>query len=295
VSRLDPSLVRRLHVQSHAARWQVTQESFAATLDASVAHAFPQAWPGEAAAERYVSGLHLEDLALAAACACGSEAAWQQFVTQYRPALQRAADAIDPTGGARELADALFGELFGLVERDGARQSLFRYFHGRSRLGTWLRAVLSQRFVDRRRADRRLEPITDVDVAADATGSRAPGATDRPRFEAAMRDALASAIADLPPRDRLRLSCYYAQQMSLAEIGRLLGEHEATASRHLARVRKTIRAAVETRLREQHGFDEPALAECFASVANDAGALDLGDLIGAVPDRKNAGRPRSNE
>jgi DNA-directed RNA polymerase specialized sigma24 family protein len=34
-------------------------------------------------------------------------------------------------------------------------KSLFRYFQGRSSLATWLRAVLSQRYVDRIRANRR--------------------------------------------------------------------------------------------------------------------------------------------
>ena len=46
-------------------------------------------------------------------------------------------------------------------ERDGARQSLFRYFHGRSKLSTWLRAVLAQRHIDRLRAGRKLDPLPD--------------------------------------------------------------------------------------------------------------------------------------
>ena len=45
----------------------------------------------------------------------------------------------------------------GFAERDGERQSLFRYFHGRSSLATWLRAVLAQRVVDAVRVERRLE------------------------------------------------------------------------------------------------------------------------------------------
>ena len=56
-------------------------------------------------------------------------------------------------------------------------------------------------------------------------------------------------MAQLDPRDRLRLGCYYAQQLTLAETGRLLKEHEATTSRQLARTRKDIREAVEQDLR----------------------------------------------
>src|SRR5436190_9715263 len=93
----------------------------------------------------------------------GDEAAWERFVRDYRPGLYKAAAAIDPSGGARDLADALYAELFGLNERDGVRQSLLRYFHGRSSLATWLRAVLAQRYVDRLRASRRVAPLPEGD------------------------------------------------------------------------------------------------------------------------------------
>ena len=39
----------------------------------------------------------------------------------------------------------------------------------------------------------------------------------------------------LAPRDRLRLAYYYVEELTLAEIGKLLGEHEATVSRKLER------------------------------------------------------------
>ena len=99
-----------------------------------------------------MSGRYDADVELARRCAAGDETAWERFVLEYRPILYRAADALEPGGGARELADSLYGELYGLRERAGERQSLFRYFEGRSSLGTWLRAVLAQRYVDRVRA-----------------------------------------------------------------------------------------------------------------------------------------------
>ena len=60
------------------------------------------------------------------------------------------------------------------------------------------------------------------------------------------------AVSELPARDRLRLACYYAQELTLAETGKLLGEHEASSSRHLARTRKTLRHTVERYLTGQH-------------------------------------------
>jgi RNA polymerase sigma-70 factor (ECF subfamily) len=226
--------------------------------------------------------LHPEDLALAQACARGDTAAWDRFILEYRPILYRAADAIDRTGTARELADARYAELFGMKERDGERQSLFRYFHGRSSLATWLRAVLSQRYVDHIRANRRLEELPDEDGGpANPTPTRASAADpDASRFADALHQVLRDTIAALDPRDRLRLGCYYAQEMTLVQIGKLTRESEATVSRQLARTRRAIKAEVEAGLREQHRFDDREMSECLASVVEDAGELDLAALLG---------------
>ena len=70
-----------------------------------------------------LSSLHLEDLALACACALGDAAAWDHFVLEMRPGLYRAADALDPTGAARELADSLYADLYGVDQR-GRRASV---------------------------------------------------------------------------------------------------------------------------------------------------------------------------
>jgi RNA polymerase sigma-70 factor, ECF subfamily len=276
-SRVDRRLVAQLYDRSRAARWAIAIDRFAAVLDASLTHRFGGAPPSSLDAGEYLEALHLDDLALATACADGHDGAWEHFVAEYRPLLYRAADAIDPGGGARDLADALYADLYGLKEHGGVRQSLFRYFHGRSRLATWLRAVLAQRHVDRVRVDRRHEPLPDDE--SDRPQAAVAASPERSRFADVMRAALAAAIGALAPRDRLRLSCYYAQEMTLAAIGKLLGEHEATASRHLTQTRREIREAVEECLRREHRFDEPAIAECFSSVLEDPGALDLSEFL----------------
>ena len=109
---------------------------------------------------------HSADLDLARLCADGDEHAWERFVREYRPLLYRAADALDRTHGAREIADSLYAELYGVNGKTGTRQSLFRYYEGRSSLATWLRAVLAQRYVDRLRTQRRVEPLPDEGPAA---------------------------------------------------------------------------------------------------------------------------------
>jgi RNA polymerase sigma-70 factor (ECF subfamily) len=228
------------------------------------------------------------ELDLACRCAAGEPTAWDRFVREYRPVLYRAADALDPNGGARDLADSLYAELYGIKGADGARASLLRYFKGRSSLATWLRAVLTQRYIDRLRAQRRLEPLP----AEDRADGREPADPERERYLSLVQDALRCALARLAGKDRLRLAYYYLHQLTLAQIGRLLNEHEATVSRQLTRTRQMVRGAVERELRERHGLTHPQLAECLASVTADPGPLDLSPMLG-VSTRNPASPERS--
>src|SRR5260221_9686632 len=90
----------------------------------------------------------MEDLALTTTSIEGSEAAWEYFVGEYRGYMRAAAGAISKASrylaNPQELADSLFSDLFGLMDGKRGERSLFRYFHGRSSLKTWLRSVLAQ-------------------------------------------------------------------------------------------------------------------------------------------------------
>jgi RNA polymerase sigma-70 factor (ECF subfamily) len=288
---MDQARLQRLREKAQADRWKVPPEVLSNALERSAEKAFAGRTPSEADLDRYYDTLHLADLALACACAMGREEAWDHFVTEFRPGMYRAADAMDPSGGARDIAQALYAELFGLKEKDGIRQSVFRYFHGRSGLATWLRSLIAQRFVDRHRETRKLDPLPEEGSAAPLRGATPPPDPDRARFVAAMRAVLAAAIAALDPRDRLRLACYYAQEMTLAQIAALTREHEATVSRRLAKTRRAIREDVERRLRNERGFSNTEIDECFASLVDDAGNLDLDEWLGG--ERKKSAVDRS--
>jgi RNA polymerase sigma factor (sigma-70 family) len=278
-ARPSASVLSRAFDRARGAEWGLAPEAFATALDASVGHAFAGRTVPQADIDRYVLSLHLEDLALAAACAAGLDRAWDHFVREFRPVLYRAADAIDRTGSARELADSLYGELYGLDRGNGVRASLFRYFHGRSSLATWLRTVLAQRLVDERRRTRRLDPLPADDPAAPP--APVVDRPDRPRLAAVLQRALVAAIATLAAKDRWRLACYYTHDLTLAAIGRLLGEHEATVSRQLARTRRILKDDVERRLREEHGLNAAAIDQCWREAMDDPGGLDVAVLAGA--------------
>ncbi len=237
-----PAMLESLYAQANAAQWMLSPGQFAAALKRSAQKALA---PMAATAERleqYLQALHLEDLALATACSSGIEAAWEHFIATYRTYLRSAAAAIlrckQGSAEASDLADSLFSELYGLADGKTEERSLFRYFHGRSSLKTWLRAVLAQRHIDSIRAGRRFEELAE-DETGDGQGKTLlgpqlqPSDPHRERYVALFTGALQSALELLEPRERERLRLYYAEEKTLAEIGRLLGEHESSVSRHL--------------------------------------------------------------
>jgi RNA polymerase sigma-70 factor (ECF subfamily) len=274
---IEPVLLERAYRKAKAGRWAVPMPVFQAALEAGAGRAFPGAAPARRELEAHVEALHLEDLALACACDLGHEAAWEHFVAEMRPVLYRAAAAIDRTGGARDLADGLYAELYGLRGGGTERRSLFRYFHGRSSLATWLRSVLAQRHVDRVRTDRRLEPLPDPEAIAIPAAAADP---DRTRLGALVSAALAAAIALLPARERLRMRAYYEQGLTLAQVGRLTGEHEATVSRQLARTRRALREGIDRHLRRDAGLGAVDVEQCWRALIDDPGSFDLGVAFG---------------
>ncbi|MGE0702561.1 MAG: RNA polymerase sigma factor [Vicinamibacterales bacterium] len=278
--QIPAALLDRVHRKADAGRWQVPPDQFAQALEASAAKALGDR-PSAGELSGYLERLHLADLALACACANGHDDAWEHFVREVRPGLYRAADAIDRTGGARELADGLYADLFGVNDQGQERRSLFRYYHGRSSLSTWLRAVLAQRHVDRLRETQRLTPLPEEEPAAPPADQLDPART---RWAALVTIALTRCIAALEPRDRIRLASYYLDGRTLAEIGRMLGEHEATVSRQLARLRRHVRQEVERAL-AAGGMDPVEVQECLASLVQDPGSLDLRRVLDAQEDR----------
>lgn len=268
-----PAIDRCWRKAAAPAGWNLTRERFEKALARSVAHRFGDTTPNDKAIGAYLETLNAADLALACACSDGSPAAWDHFVAQFRPELYRAARAVAGDANSRELADSLYADLYGLRESEGYRKSLLDYFHGRSKLGTWLRAVLSQRYVDEIRRVRRTESLEDEsgqqrhEIAAVAQAARDPAnaAPDPARepYLAALQAALGSALGALEPRDRLRLAYYYADDRTLAEIGRLLGEHEATVSRKLDRTRREVRRLVESSLRSEKKWTEAQVRLCL--------------------------------
>lgn len=281
---VSAAAIDALFAQSEAGRWGVSRDRFAAAVCRAAEKIAPA---GGAAADAAVASLHARDLALALACEDGHDAAWEHFVLTFRPELYRAARAMTDEATGRELADSLYADLYGLGSGGGRGPSLFRYYHGRAKLSTWLRSVLAQRHVDVVRARRRLTTIDDPEHPVDTRLPAQPPA-DAARAQA-MRAAavsIAIALAGLDGADRVRLAYYYVHGLTLAQAGRLFGESEATASRKLERIRRQLHAAIGAALQ---GLDAAEVTD-WADVARTAWDGALAEALG-VPAPQETGPP----
>jgi len=304
-------LIDRLYSKAIEYSWALPRARFQSALEGSAAKRFNRDVPPLDKLEEYWGALHLRDLCLAAACADGHADAWDCFVATYRSYLRSAAAAIlhcaEGSPAAHDLADSLFAYLFGLNAAEQGERSLFRYFHGRSSLKTWLRAVLVQRHIDALRSASRFTELDENTVEREHPKiSRRPGNSATPdsppdphrqRYVALFARTLQAALDLLAPRDQERLRLYYGDQLTLAEIGRQLGEHESSVSRHLERVRRGLRSSVEGLLRAgrlaangsqaEPGLSDEQISLCFEYASEDA-PIDLDKLFssqGPSPER----------
>jgi RNA polymerase sigma-70 factor (ECF subfamily) len=192
---------------------------------------------------RFWKELKLEELVLARGCAKGDETAWRDFLIRYREKLYDIARGITKEdAGGRELADSIYGDLFGTSERGGVRVSRLDFYMGRGSLEGWLRTVVAQEFVNRYRKQKRLVSLDEQEeegVQFSAADPNPPGPTDS-RLSAAVDEALGLLAAE----DRLVLASYFLDNRTLTEIGRVLRVHESTVSRRLEKLLKGLRKQV---------------------------------------------------
>jgi RNA polymerase sigma-70 factor (ECF subfamily) len=220
----------------------LSREQFVAILNQIAVKYLPPGASPQETAELYAS-LRVEELALARACAAGQERAWEIFMSRYREKLYDIAAYIaKESSAARELADSLYGDLYGTTTRDGQRISKLASYTGRGSLEGWLRTVMAQEFVNRYRRQRRLVSLDEEceDGAQFAATEPEPAASVDPRVEAATDEALSA----LPAEERFILASYYLDDRTLAEIARTLAVHESTISRKLDKVAKSLRKQI---------------------------------------------------
>lgn len=232
----------------------------------------------------FVDEMQADDLCLIIACERGDEKAWNDLVERFTVTVRSAARSASANEDAAEdLAQSIWAELYGLrSKKDGTTSSKLAYYSGRGSLAGWLRAVVAQLAVDMFRKQARLvqaEEDVDLDrLARDAplaelqtavvSGLHNPEQAISNRFaESDLQQALGRAIKELSADDRLLVKLYYFDNLKLREAGRVLGVHEATASRRLTRVHSDLRKRVGEILVHERGWTQAETERSFAEVA----------------------------
>jgi RNA polymerase sigma-70 factor (ECF subfamily) len=236
------TLFAELFVRSGAARFGITADEFNQIL-LEVGKKYLLAEAAITDAKEFYAGLHVEELALARACAAGKDSAWDAFLTRYRTTLHDAALGItNDDVNARELADSIYSELYGLSSRDGQRMSKLNSYMGRGSLAGWLRTVLAQEYVNRYRSRKRLVSLEEQTEV----GAQFIAASDTPSvaIDARLAAGIDESLRSLAPEDRLILAAYYLDGRRLADIARMLRVHESTISRKLEKITRDVRERI---------------------------------------------------
>ncbi|HZS06409.1 MAG TPA: sigma-70 family RNA polymerase sigma factor [Blastocatellia bacterium] len=277
-------------------RYGLTESDFAARLQAGVKRSVTSG--NSAEIREFLERVRADELCLAMACERGDEAAWRDFETAFRQTMNSAARALTKDEvEAEELAQSLFGELYGMRVEGEQRMSKLSHYSGRGSLGGWLRAVVYQAFIDRKRQAARFEQVEDAaefdrlashasltPALAVQNGNlvsahlRQPDDIEDERLQRLTEEAMTEAFAALEAKDRLLLNYYYFDELTLREIGLLVGVHEATISRWLARTQQTVRKKTEDLLQRKHGLRRGEVSECLQIAAR--AELDLRKMIG---------------
>ena len=240
---------------------------------------------GSAQIDKFLDGLHADDLCLVVGCERGDETAWNELFEGYGATVRSAARAASSNEAmADDLAQSIWAELHGLKAReDGKPAGKLAYYSGAGSLGGWLRAVVGQLAIDQHRRQARLiqtEEDSDLErLAHDADGESeafsafhsSPNPEDALASNLAGADvekALARALAELVDEERLLMKLYYFDGLRLREAGAVLGVHEATASRRLSRLHVEVRERVESILMKEHGWSKAEATRSLAEVAS---------------------------
>ncbi len=259
------TLISDLYTKGGAGGFDLSREQFRAILEEIAGKYCPSASIYDL--RELFSGLKVEDLCLARGCANGSERAWEIFLTRFRAKLYDIAGYIArESSAARELADGIYGDLYGTVTRDGRRVSKLASYTGRGSLEGWLRTVMAQEFVNKYRRQRRLVSLDGEQEDGTqfvAKNEKVEVPVD-PRLESAVGDALGS----LAPEDRFILASYYLDRRTLADIARTVGVHESTISRKIDKLAKSLRKQILNSL-TQRGLSRRQAEECLETDVRD--------------------------
>ncbi len=172
----------------------------------------------------------VEDAELAALAQAGDREAFGELVARHAAQVRRVCRAIlkDPADADDAAQDGLLAALRNLGRYDSARP-----------FGPWLMRIVTNAAIDRRR---RLGVRRAAALPAGLASEAAGPARDAER--AALREALLSALDQLPERQRLAVVLFDAEGYTHREIAEILRLPVGTVRSDVFHARRTLREAM---------------------------------------------------
>jgi RNA polymerase sigma-70 factor, ECF subfamily len=267
-------LTGKLYERGRAAEFGITVEDFSRILQEILDKSLAASDEGTAARD-LLGSLRIEDLCVARGCAAGHEKAWEAFLLRYREPLYDMAHSITKEDNvARELADNMFADLYGTAAAGGERVSKLRSYTGVGSLAGWLRAVMARAYIDIYRRGRRTVSLEEEEEFTEiAAAPEDPGIQVDPRLE----EATAEVLGALAAEDRFLLASYFLDGNSLADVARMLGVHESTASRRVEKVTSALRKGIRESL-QRRGMTRGEAEEALEADVRDL-QIDVGKRL----------------
>jgi RNA polymerase sigma-70 factor (ECF subfamily) len=227
-----------------------------------------RAWLVERAGEGTpLSRLHLGDLMLACACAHGDAAALAAFHGAFDASiaatLARAhSHGTDPDEMRQQLDVHLF-------VAEGEAPPRIAEYRGVGSLRTWVRVVASRLLLNAgRRKLARPDALTSQLERDLGDGEDPELDWLKERYRGAFREALTTALAELPATDRSLLRLCVVNGLSATGVASIYGVHRATAKRWIARIRRDVLEATRAHLRARLRVDPDELDSIMGMIGS---------------------------
>lgn len=218
---------------------------------------------------------HADDVRLAQAAARGEAAAVRAVdaLLADLPAVRR----ID--GSAAFLDEVRQRARVRLLVAGAGGPARIAAYEGRGPLRGWLQVAAVRIALDLKRGAVREE--AGEDVLGELVGAEPDAALRhlKARYREEFRDALAAALAALADRPRALLRLHFVEGVRLAEIGRLYGVHESTASRWVQQAVDAVADDARRRLIARLGLAADAV-DSVARMVRSQLDLSIARLLG---------------
>jgi RNA polymerase sigma-70 factor (ECF subfamily) len=180
------------------------------------------------------------DTELARRCQRGDAGAYAELVHRHRGMVYRVARAI--MGCSDDAHDVAQDALLRAYEAIGT-------YNGYHEFGAWLRRITVNRAISKLRDRERLTRA----MRAGAPAIRSRPAADNPADTAAVRELeehLRRAIEELPLKQRLSITLFALEDMSLAETAEAIGCSVSAVKAHVHRARRKLAVLLSEYLQE---------------------------------------------